>query len=303
MFDYLHGQHLKGRSVIGLLPEAAIDLFETEKAVCEKYPDVEIKPMGKMGAARTSTANHPDPVIRKDLNAYYKKRSSLMQIQKTRQAAEAIADIGEDLYYLECKILRMEKGANKDAAMEKLEELDVNWKTELDKLPFNYHSVPDTDLDDRLSLRTPPYSRIQWDSRPYEPLIMRRDEVWPRNSVTLIDATPIPRTAEHAPDYFEWQHDFVYGLFSASADSVEHALDKMQHGLSDIIDQCPSLRDPAKGGRLQMKHLRVRMLTQEMIDELVEAYRNWPFKAPGSEYSKYFRNKGSALQAMSTTLK
>lgn len=40
-----------------------------------------------------------------------------------------------------------------------------------------------------------------------------------------------------------------------------------------------------------MEHLRVRMLTSEMILELVEAYRTWPFKEPGSDSNQYFKYK------------
>jgi transcription factor 1 len=87
-------------------------------------------------------------------------------------------------------------------------------------------------------------------------------------------------------------HDFVYALFTVPSQSLPEALDKLQHGASQIMGDCPALTDPDRGGRMNMKHFRVRMLTSEMIEQLVRAYREWPFKEPGSDHNKYFRWKG-----------
>lgn len=87
----------------------------------------------------------------------------------------------------------------------------------------------------------------------------------------------------------------MYALFAVGSAPLPEALDKLQHGLSQIMDSCPSLRDPDKGGRMNMHHLRVRVLTAEMIEELVKAYRDWPFKEPGSDHNKYFRWKGDRV--------
>jgi transcription factor 1 len=56
-------------------------------------------------------------------------------------------------------------------------------------------------------------------------------------------------------------------------------LDTLAPGAADdIVPLAPSLRDPKKGGRRNLEQLRVRMLTAEMIEELVVAWENWPFK-------------------------
>lgn len=78
--------------------------------------------------------------------------------------------------------------------------------------------------------------------------------------------------------------------------TIPEALDSMQHSLSDIIKDCPSLTDGSKGGRLSMKHFRVRMLTTEMLEELTKAYLEWPFKAEGTAHSWYFRGKGRQMK-------
>lgn len=295
MNDYLHDQQIAGKSTTGLLSEGLIEHYEKEKALRQRYPDVNI-PSGPSltdGKSRKKLvpATHP---AKEEIRQYIADCAPINFTQRLKTQIEAIADIGEEMFNLECKILRMKDGPKKDAAMAELQKIDESWEQAKEKIPKNYHRAPATELDDRLALRSPPGPRIQWDSRPFEPLTMRKNEVWPTNRLCLVSAEPIPHSTTQSPEYYEWLQDFVHGLYSNPSESIIEALDKMQHGLSDLIQDCPSLKDPAKGGRLQMKHLRVRMLTPEMVTELVDAYRNWPFKAPGSDHSKYFRHKTSA---------
>ena len=235
-----------------------------------------------------SIIGHPGE---KEINKVVKASANVYSGRRTKIAIEKVADIGEAMYNQECKILGMKDGPEKDAAMAELEELNTSWEQGIEKMATNYYKAPTTEVDERLALRAPPSPRIQWDSRPFEPLIMHANEAWPQSHLSLISAEPIPKPTGQSPDYPEWVHDFVFGLYSQPSEGISEALDKMQHGLSDIIDDCPSLKDPSRGGRLQMKHLRVRLLTVEMVHELVQAYQNWPFKAPGSDNNKFFRNK------------
>jgi transcription factor 1 len=214
---------------------------------------------------------------------------------KIQSQIEATADIGEELYKLELKALKMKDGPKKDTVLKQIDDLDKAFDEAWSQIPENYHGAPISELDDRINLRYPPRPRLQWDSRPFDPLISREEEVWPRNRVSLIDATPIPRPVGDDPDWHEWVIDFIHGLCESSTKSVIAALDNMQPGLSDIVKDCPSLTDPDKGGRLQLKLLRVRMLTMEMIIELARAYKDWPFKAEGTDRSLYFRHKGKQM--------
>ncbi|KAH7401412.1 hypothetical protein BKA66DRAFT_565054 [Pyrenochaeta sp. MPI-SDFR-AT-0127] len=293
--NFLHDQQMAGNSTVGLLPESFIEHCEQGKLLLREYPDIHferwIMALGKSTAPRPSLSGHPakEPVI-----SFFKRRSMLLNIAKVKGEVEALADIGEEMYLLECKIIDMEDGPEKDASMQRLKNLDDSWQHGVDHIAPNYSSAPLAEIDDRLAIRTPPYPRLQWDHRPFEPLIMSPSEVWPQNRLSLISSEPIPNAPSQDPDWLEWAQDFVFGLYSQPAMAINLSLDKMQHGLSDIIKDCPSLKDPKRGGRLQMHHLRVRMLTMEMIEELVAAYREWPFKAPGSDHNKYFRHKGAA---------
>jgi transcription factor 1 len=301
--EYLHDQQLAGKVTTGLLSEGLIEHYEAEKTLRQKYPDIEIPKGTAIQEAKVRKRVIPEDHPGKDkLRKYFSDCAPVNFTQRLKTQIEAIADIGEAIYNLECKILCMKDGPEKDAAMAKLEELNVSWEESVKKLPHNYTRAPATELDDRLALRAPPAPRIQWDSRPHEPLTMRSNEAWPTNRLSLVSTEPVPQPTAQFPDYYEWLQDFLHGLYANPSDDIAEALDKMQHGLRDIMEECPSLKDPKKGGRLQMKHFRVRLLTPEMITELLDAYKNWPFKAPGSDHPMFFRHKNSArLFASKTT--
>ncbi|CAE7210216.1 hypothetical protein PTNB73_09192 [Pyrenophora teres f. teres] len=289
---YLKDRHQEGLMGTGLLQEGFMDYYEQVQALEKKYPDINfdllISKDGIRRKKQVSITGHPGE---KELAKIVKSSANIYAGRRIKVAVEKIADIGEAMYVLECKILGMKDGPEKDAAMAELEKLNANWEQGMEGLASNYYKAPTSEVDERLAIRAPPSPRIQWDSRPFEPLTMRANEAWPQCQLCLISAEPIPKQPGQTLDYPEWVHDFVFGLYSQPSESINEALDKMQHGLSDIIDDCPSLKDPSKGGRLQMNHLRVRMLTKEMVHELIQAYQNWPFKAPGSDNNKFFRNR------------
>jgi transcription factor 1 len=288
--NYLHEQQLADKSTTGLLQESLIDHYEEEKRLRKQYPDVKLSRDATGNAPlKTDLTGHP---ARAELSLFSKHTSTQVQHRKIKRNIEAIADMGEAIYLLECKILRLPDGAEKDACAAELAESEAQFATRMASIQSNYVKAPTSELDDRLAIRSPPSPRLQWDARKFEPLIMRQHEVWPQNRLSLVSASPIPKPAGASPDWFDWVQDFVFGLFARPGESVDQALDKMQHGLSSIIEECPSLRDPSQGGRPNMRHLRVRMLTAKMVEELVGVYRTWPFKKPGSDHSKFFRHAG-----------
>lgn len=295
--DYLYRRHLNGNLTTGLLAKGFVDVYDTERRLREDYPeinfDIEKPTQGKHRAPRISTKLKDHPAY-EEIATFYKGRSATQHSMKIKQRVERIADIGEDMHRLECQVLAMADGPEKEASMKKLKAMEIDWQHHLDTIPANYLSAPFSETDDRLAIRTPPYPRLQWDRRPFEPLVMRADEVWPQNRLTLVSSEPIPRPAAQSADWYEWVQDFVFGLYAEPAKSIGHALDTMQHGLSDIMKDCPSLKDPAKGGRMNLDQLRVRLLTSDIIEELVTAYKDWPFKAPGSDHNKYFRHKSAS---------
>ncbi|CAN9086897.1 unnamed protein product [Alternaria sp. RS040] len=292
MEEYLRDQHLAGKSAVGLLPLGTIENYEALKDIAEKHPELELfvpaEEAGTRKKRRKVPVDHPYKDKMRIAHSFF---ASQHQAYKNKSLASAIADTGEEMYKLECEILGMQDGLEKDSAMARLAELNTKWDQGIQSQNANYAMASVVELDDRISIRSPCSFHLQWDTRPYEPFVMRNDEVWPQNRLSLVFSEPTPKPVSKFPDFHKWVIDFMFGLFANPKDGVNAALDRMQHGLSDIINECPTLKDPEKGGRLQMEHLRVRMLTDEMIIELVKAYKDWPFKAPGSDHSAYFKNK------------
>ncbi len=50
------------------------------------------------------------------------------------------------------------------------------------------------------------------------------------------------------------------------------------------LPKAPSLKDPLVGGRTKLDDMRVRMLTPEMLRELVLAWGEWPFKPTKTDF-------------------
>lgn len=303
LHEYLIKMHHEGTTPSGLLAEGFFNHADDAKKLQEKYPDVNFDAIANASPGKTGRGGkvnnwtgREDHPARAEAYSFAITKAADRALVTKKAALEAIADIGEDLYHAECRALRMTPGPEKDTVMQEIADLNAKWDAALAaKLSNNYKTVPMSLLDDRLALRAPPRPRLQWDRRNFEPLTMRPEEAWPPNSLSLISSTPFPRPAGQTVDWYEWVQDFVYALFAVGSAPLPEALDKLQHGLSQIMDSCPSLRDPDKGGRMNMHHLRVRVLTAEMIEELVKAYRDWPFKEPGSDHNKYFRWKGDRV--------
>jgi transcription factor 1 len=291
IYELLHQQHMAGNVPVQYAGTLLLEGTETYMQVKSECPDIPLGPMmseDKNVVHLESMQGHPKHALFKTMHGL---QSRLRGAIKTKVKIEKTADIGEEMLNLEIKALKTKPGPKKDALVEKIKTLDKAWEDSLKTVDRHIITAPALELDDRINLRFPP-PRMQWDARPYEPLMSHEDEAWPQTRLGLVLSTPFPRPSGDAPDWHEWVLDFVYGLYRDPAKSVPDALDAMQHSLSAIIEDCPSLTDPDKGGRMQLKHLRVRMCTTEMIFDMVKAYRDWPFKQAGTDHSTYFRHQG-----------
>ncbi|KAF2444404.1 S-adenosyl-L-methionine-dependent methyltransferase [Karstenula rhodostoma CBS 690.94] len=212
--------------------------------------------------------------------------AQLRSLRKFRIQAEEIADEFEAMFDRECEVLAMEDGPEKEEAKKWLEAKDEELQAALEHIHSPKRTAVVSSANDRITLKSP-VPRLQWDTRPYEPLVMQPDEFWPKQRACLIDMEPYP-----GKDFrLEWFLDFAYALFQSANNSVTKALDSMQSGASSLCDEVPSLRDPARGGRLNLDHMKVNMLTNEMIEDLFLAYNAWPFKDSSANHSKYFQLK------------
>lgn len=283
MQQYLKEQEYAGKSTVGINSERAIDSYKIEKELGET-PDMfkTSRKKGSIGNPNTiSDAGKKASIL----------RASVAHIKNIRSKTEKLANLGQEIYALECTILGLEEGTGKEEELAKLKTLQAEFDTGLQKITTNYRTAVWSEIDDRLAIRSP-VPRLAWDSRPFEPLIAKPEEVWPAMPVSLIDSTPRPLPTGKAPEWYDWLQDFAAALMiSPPTMSIVGALENLQHGATDLLAKAPSLTDPKKGGRLNLQQLRVRMLTVEMVEELCQAYREWPFRNPDANHTRYFRLK------------
>ncbi|KAL1636346.1 hypothetical protein SLS58_009839 [Diplodia intermedia] len=122
-------------------------------------------------------------------------------------------------------------------------------------------------------------SLLQWDNRSFEPLTTVPHEFYPQQSLCLLDVTPNPPLREHPLTEQNYWQRFATKLFERCAHPVGKTLDYMRHGSAEVImPEAGRIHDPRRGGSLDVEDVRVRNLTPEMIDELVDAWKNWTFR-------------------------
>lgn len=129
---------------------------------------------------------------------------------------------------------------------------------------------------------TPP--GLPRDRRSYEPLKADPKEFWPKGKMMLLDLSPkevdfiVPDLAtphEHLSITQELLSNLLFSPASALGDAMDHIAPNMA---KDLIPLMPSLNSPKKGGRFDPYNMKVSMLTEEMIRELIVAFVEWPFR-------------------------
>lgn len=127
-------------------------------------------------------------------------------------------------------------------------------------------------------------SNIHRDRRPYEPLQAKNEEFWPQYGLTLLDIMPDTRDLS-APGISDRREgtkvcqELLKYLFHSPKMPVTVALERVApNAAQDLIPDVPAITDVRRGGRLNPGVLPVRMLTPEMVEGLVKAFLEWPFR-------------------------
>ncbi|PVI07045.1 hypothetical protein DM02DRAFT_609419 [Periconia macrospinosa] len=272
--EFLKAKQYEGISTVGLSNPGEIAYWEEDKKLQKERKALDLEAGKKL--------KHMDD------KAHVLRRGTVKRSGVVLSQVEAAAIVGEEIYDLECMILSLPDGLDKDKALTALKDKENEYEAAVERINKNFRSAVPVETDDRLILRSP-VPRLQWESRPYEPLTIQADEVWPIHQVSLLDLMPRPPPPDMDLEWWEWVDDFYTVLFSSPGISVREAMNLVQPGADSLLDEVPSLKDPMKGGRLNMDHFRVRMLTHEMIVDLCRAYKEWPFRPPESKHKKYFQ--------------
>jgi transcription factor 1 len=120
--------------------------------------------------------------------------------------------------------------------------------------------------------------------RRYPSLEASPGDALPAKAMTLLDV--VPRTADYRVaglasrgEVCAATHELIKALFHSRSRPFLQALEQIAPGaVQDLLPSLPTLADPRRGGRLNPHRVVVRQLTDEMIDELMQAWFEWPFR-------------------------
>ncbi|PBP17334.1 hypothetical protein BUE80_DR011908 [Diplocarpon rosae] len=135
-------------------------------------------------------------------------------------------------------------------------------------------------IENRIAMSSDP-PLLLWDRRECEPLKLHPHEFWPQKEMCLIDIQPkamwpVLRDNRENQDILEY---LLGSFFTMSAQSVKHALMGLVPGAYEwLSEECKTLKDVRKGGNPDLDKLSVRVLTDEMLQDMVEAWTRWPWK-------------------------
>lgn len=202
-----------------------------------------------------------------------------------------VANKGEEMYHVECQILRTVDEGKRKELEERLHNLEKSYQEGADRLTRLNEDRLAAEVDDRIVVRGHTAPNLRWDSRPFEPLTIHSAEIWPTVRAGLLDTLPKPIEEGNAIEEYEYFKDLLMPMLDHPRMSVPKALEGLSAGASELIKEVPSLRDPAQGGRLNIDNMRVRMLTPNMVDDISRAMREWLFRPPGLDHPNFFRAK------------
>ena len=134
--------------------------------------------------------------------------------------------------------------------------------------------------DNKAFSQDPPL--LTWDQRQAERLIAHSDDFYSERddgTMSLFDIQPKPTSANAmTPAQYRYFDRLRHMLFDTSVVTLS-VLDFVAAGASGMIyRQVPALTDPRRGGERDMKDLRTRMLTPEMLHGMALAWDRWPYK-------------------------
>ncbi|CZT00897.1 uncharacterized protein RAG0_08782 [Rhynchosporium agropyri] len=169
---------------------------------------------------------------------------------------------------------------SKIAKLAEYKERRRRWQEEADKtIKDSYQKPMLLNCESRITFNTPK-SLLAWDRREMEPLRLDAKEFFPAKPMCLIDIQPkrlhpvLRKTNNY--DILEYILTVFYVRW---VQSVNEGLANLLPGAHEwLVKECPSLRDPLKGGNPDLDEMTVRCLTDEMFVEMVEAWARWPFR-------------------------
>lgn len=168
---------------------------------------------------------------------------------------------------------------------EEFERANAAWNETMDNLKKNARNEFNGIRDSyHLFRQSPP--ALLWDRRAYEPLSARGEEFFPNAPTALLDIQPKamhPVFRQHGPNSSragDMSEVMLRFWFHHTLLPIQKAMEGLWGGFGDLITECPSVRDPRRGGTPMTGNgaLTVRAMNGEQWAEIMEAWMNWPFR-------------------------
>ncbi|KAK2591544.1 hypothetical protein QQS21_010764 [Conoideocrella luteorostrata] len=171
------------------------------------------------------------------------------------------------------------------SAPAKFDKANAAWNERIDNLKKNTRNEFNGFKDsNHLFRQAPPV--LLWDRRAYEPLPARADEFFPNAPTALLDIQPKamhPLFRQHGPSSSragDMSEVMLRFWFHHTLLPIHKAMEGLWGGFGDLITECPSVRDPSRGGTPMTGNgaLTVRAMNGEQWAEILQAWMDWPFR-------------------------
>ncbi|KAK0830208.1 hypothetical protein LTR03_015922 [Friedmanniomyces endolithicus] len=197
------------------------------------------------------------------------------------------ADLGMRVLNLEVALRQLEEKGEDAATYERVRDrilkLDHDSDTIATSESMNMAEFAQRVVEQQQAcLMDPPI--IALDARAYEPLKATPSDFWPNSELMLLDMVPKGRdlAVEGLASKREMSklcETFCRSLLESPTRTLPEALERLAPNAGrDVIPMVDIARDPRKGGRLNPHRIRVRMISDELIEGLIKAWVEWPFK-------------------------
>jgi mitochondrial transcription factor 1 len=124
--------------------------------------------------------------------------------------------------------------------------------------------------------------RTLHDEREFEPLKTHKKEFFTSCEMALLDLQPQaiwPILQKDFPKNFDHFEYILSQLYASPGSACDESFRSLWPGALELLEEnCPSLKDPEKGGVFSLKYLTNRALTMEMLEEITTAWLKWPFR-------------------------
>ncbi|PFH61347.1 hypothetical protein XA68_17596 [Ophiocordyceps unilateralis] len=167
----------------------------------------------------------------------------------------------------------------------KFEAADAQWNDEVENIKKNQRHAF-LSLRDNLALfrHDPPV--LHWDRRTYEPMTVSTDEFFPEAPTALVDIQPkamhplLRQYGTGTERSGDMSDVMLRNWFLNSTTSAFKAMENLWGGAGELINQCPSMVDPSRGGSPMTRYgcPSARTVTEEQWVELLQSWMDWPFR-------------------------